>query len=84
MDALLILLGVLGFGAVIIAINAFFVQFDPHRYSREKGSDDVAVDKGLYKHAGGDRRKGLVVVFPLQIDGVLVPQDRRILSDRRS
>lgn len=82
MDTLLILLGVLGFGAIIIAIHVFSVGTDSSLFGPER--EDVSPPAADTAHRRpGDRRSRRVVTFPLLINGKLVAEDRRILPDRR-
>lgn len=86
MDTLLILLGVLGFGAIIIAIHVFSVDSvdsEAHRYRHGDPSAEVEPKRGHVERSGGDRRSGLLVAFPLLINGTMVKTDRRLGSNRR-
>jgi len=80
MDNLLILLGVLGFGAIIISIHVFA---DASR-AYEHGFDGRGGSNGFRERAPGDRRSGKLVVFPLTLaNNNLIHEDRRTLTDRR-
>ena len=87
MDVLLIMLGVLGFGAVVISTYVFTVA------ARTYVSDDHI----RYRHASPqlprsrvvvrnpvDRRSNRPVTFPLTVNGILIAEDRRKLPDRRT
>jgi len=79
MEALLILLGVVGFGAILIAVHVFSVDTVPF------GSDggDMGMSAGLVERSGGDRRSGRAVVFPLLDNEMAIQQERRQQLDRR-
>ena len=76
MDTLIILLGVFGFGAIIIAVHAFVADAGS-LVSEVPAGDDFGERKGH------DRRGGTQVMFPLMINDTLVREDRRALPDRR-
>ena len=84
MDTVLIILGVLGFSAVIIA--AYVVSVATRTYV----SDDKAprgsgpAGRRFIERSPKDRRSGVAVTFPMMIDGMLVTEDRRTSSDRRT
>ena len=84
MDVVLIILGVLGFGAIVISAYVFTVA----------ARNYVAVDekKNRLQHGNGrphverspqDRRSGKPVQFPITVNGVIISEDRRKLPDRR-
>lgn len=81
MDALLITLGILGFGAILISAYVFtvaartYVSEDEKRYGRSAYP--------LVPRRPGDRRSGQPVSFPLTVNGLLITHDRRVLADRR-
>ncbi len=87
MDTVLIVLGVLGLGAIVISAYVFTVaartyvsaEEDVHR--RPAKLNDSG--KPWVNRATGDRRSGKPVQFPLTINGVVIPEDRRRLPDRR-
>jgi len=87
MDAILIILGVMGFGAVVISAYVFMVA------ARNYVSDEQApflrrskepARRSFVERSPTDRRKGNPVTFPLAVNGILIAQDRRILPDRRA
>jgi hypothetical protein len=87
MDVILIILGVMGFGAIIISTYVFMVA------ARNYVSDDQRPFRGNPRESGQhamversptDRRKGNPVTFPLAVNGILIAQDRRVLPDRRA
>ena len=86
MDVVLIILGVLGFGAIVIAAYVFTVAarnyvsdeetFHPERQQPPQANKQVA-------RQAIDRRRGTPVSFPLIINDVTIPRDRRTSPDRR-
>ena len=87
MDVVLIILGVLGFGAIVIAAYVFTVAarnyvsdeeeaFHPERQQPPQANKQVA-------RQAIDRRRGTPVSFPLIINDVKIPRDRRTSPDRR-
>ena len=85
MDVVLIILGILGFGAIMISAFIFTVA------ARNYVSDDQRKDRRnspLAKHQmvvrrPSDRRVGQPVTFPLTVNGMLIPHDRRHTPERR-
>lgn len=86
MDVVLIILGVLGFGAIVISTYVFTVA------ARTYVSDDYRQPRKTTVDAQGkrqvvrnpiDRRSGRVVTFPLTVNGILIANDRRAHQDRR-
>ena len=85
MNVFLITLGVLGFGAILISVYVFTVA------ARNYVSDDHP-NQNTRSHPGNDdliecntqgRRSNQSAQFPLTVQGVLVTQERRQLTDRR-
>ena len=86
MDVVLIILGILGFGAILISTYVFTVA------ARSYVSDDLRSNQG---NPSGSREQGMVarnpvdrrsrgpVTFPLNVNGILIANDRRGPSDRR-
>lgn len=85
MDALLIVLGTLGLGAVVISTYVFtvaartYVSEDQHRYR----TAPQAPGTRFVERSPIDRRSGRPVTFPLTVNGILIAKDRRVLPDRR-
>ena len=86
MDVVLIILGILGFGAIIIAAYVFTVA------ARNYVSDDTYLSQrqNAYLYREGfvarnphDRRLAPPVEFPITVNGVVVSEDRRIHPERR-
>ena len=85
MDTLLIILGVIGFGAIVISAYVFTVAAR-HYVSDDEidfSSNKLDPDKEIIPRSLQDRRRGLPVTFPLQLNGVLIPRDRRHTPERR-
>ncbi|HEY6131344.1 MAG TPA: hypothetical protein VIV27_04960 [Halioglobus sp.] len=85
MDVILIILGVLGFGAIIISSYVFTVAArnyvsDEHRRSMRNLREAA---QNLIARNPIDRRSGRPVTFPLTVNGILIAGDRRFLADRR-
>jgi len=82
----LIILGVLGFGAIVIAAYVFtvaarhYVSAEDHR---QRQASIPPAGKRLNVRNASDRRSGKTVEFPLTVNGILIPQERRHLSERR-
>lgn len=86
MDVLLIIMGTLGFMAVLVSTYVFIVA------ARNYVSDDQtpflrnpqAVNRrSRVERNPTDRRNGRQVAFPLTVNGILIPNDRRVIPDRR-
>lgn len=87
MDTVLIVLGIIGLGAIIIAAYVFTVA--ARHYVSD---DDLEMNGASPTRAFGnsqvsrnsvDRRSGRPVTFPLNVNGVMIPEDRRKGGDRR-
>jgi hypothetical protein len=86
MDVVLVILGVLGFGAIVIAAYVFTVA--ARNYVSE---DDLSGDRPpgrettdrFVQRQPGDRRRGIPVTFPITVKGVRIARDRRVRPDRR-
>lgn len=86
MDVVLIILGVLGFGAIVISTYVFTVAArtyvsDDYRQTRKTTFD--AQSRRLVVRDPVDRRGGRVVTFPLTVNGLLIANDRRSTGERR-
>jgi hypothetical protein len=85
MDVVLIILGILGFGAIMISAYIFTVA------ARNYVSDDLRKDSSNTRTARhqtvtrspSDRRGGQAVTFPLTVNGMLITHDRRHTPERR-
>ncbi|MEZ5571809.1 MAG: hypothetical protein R3E64_07265 [Halioglobus sp.] len=86
MDVLLVILGVLGFGAIAISTYVFTVAArtyvsEDHRLQRNHSADKPP--SHIVPRNPIDRRSGRPVAFPLTVNGILIANDRRSLPDRR-
>lgn len=87
MDVLLIILGVLGFGAVVISTYVFTVAArtyvsDDHR--RYRSPSPQTSPSSMVVRNPVDRRSGRPVTFPLTVNGILIANDRRSHEERRA
>jgi hypothetical protein len=85
MDTVLIILGVLGVGAIVIATYVFTVAARNYVSDDENGVQNhnhSQSGKVLIKRNPVDRRSGQPVTFPLVVKGVRISHDRRHLPDR--
>ena len=86
MDMVLIALGVLGFGAIVIAVYVFtvaarnYVSAEDHK---QRPARVPPAGKRLAMRNPKDRRSGKPVEFPLTVNGILIPQERRHSPERR-
>ena len=86
MDMVLIVLGILGLGAIIISAYVFTVAARnyvsaedlKHRNNRINSSGKPWVERKSH-----DRRSGRPVQFPLTVNGIIIMEDRRHTPDRR-
>ena len=86
MDVVLIILGVLGFGAIVIAAYVFTVAARNYVSAEDKNHRQNGIslsNKRLIARRPDDRRSGKPVEFPLTVNGILIPQERRHSPDRR-
>jgi hypothetical protein len=87
MDAVLIILGVLGFGAILISAYVFVVaarNYVSDDYTALRETRVTPTGRPYILRSATDRRSGKPVEFPLTVNGVVIPEDRRRLPDRRS
>ncbi len=86
MDVLLIIMGTLGFMAILVSTYVFIVA------ARNYVSDDqtpflsksqATNRRSRVERNPTDRRNGRQVTFPLTVNGILIPNDRRVIPDRR-
>ena len=87
MQAVLITLGILGFGAILISVYVFTAA--ARRYvhgmeDEEAYSDRLAAEKLFIKRSGRERRRFALNSFPLRLsDGDVLPSQRRRGERRR-
>lgn len=83
MDAVLIILGIMGCGAIVVSAYVFtvaarnYVSEEDRRYGSRHPAHFV-------ERNPVDRRSGRPVTFPLTVNGILIAHDRRVLPDRRA
>ena len=85
MNTVLLILGVLGLGAVIIAAYVFTVAarnyVSEHKHHETERSERPAAP---ITRSNKDRRQTTnVLPFPITVNGILVAEERRWLPDRR-
>ena len=87
MEIVLIVLGILGFGAIVIAAYVFtvaarnYVSVDtPHPHSESTPQHR----QGFVLRDPKDRRRDPRTDFPLTVNSVVINRDRRVLPDRRA
>jgi len=86
MDTVLIILGCVGFGAIVISAYVFTVA--ARHYVTQDGqelhhADGPPGSKVVITRRSGDRRKGRPVNFPLVLNDNMVSRDRRHTPERR-
>lgn len=87
MDVILIILGVLGVGAIIISAYVFMVAARTYVSDEDAPYRDDSGDSSgrrFVERSPADRRKGKPVTFPLAVNGILIAKDRRTVPDRRA
>lgn len=92
MDAALTVIGILAFGALLIAATIFasaarrFVSGDSRREEEEALASDLSpYRRNWVERSRRDRRRRPEpVAFPIVTNGVRIEYDRRMNSDRRS
>jgi hypothetical protein len=84
MDVVLIILGILGLGAIIISAYVFTVAARNYVSAEESARRGQRSERQFLERSPVDRRSGKPVEFPLTVNGVLVPKDRRRRPDRRN
>ena len=88
MDTVLLVLGILGFGAVVIAAYVFTVAarnyVSEHDSTPEAGDANPGIN-AFIERSLRDRRQAVVVrpEFPITVNGALIPEDRRQMPERR-
>jgi hypothetical protein len=86
MDVILITLGIMGIGAIVISAYVFMVaarNYVSDEHMAIRGNPKKSTPRPLFARSSTDRRTGRPVTFPLAVNGILISQDRRIVSDRR-
>lgn len=89
MDALLTVIGILGLGALLIAVWVFasaakrYVTGEDVRAEMEALQSDLSPYRQWVDREPKDRRKTPANVFPITVNGVTIREDRRRNPDRR-
>lgn len=86
MDVVLVIVGLLGLGAVVISIYVFTVAArtyvsDDHLHRRRNSNGNQPHYRAV--RSSSDRRSNRPVTFPLTVNSILIANDRRTLPDRR-
>jgi hypothetical protein len=86
MDIVLIILGVLGFGAIVIAAYVFtvaarnYVSNESHPDRMPNAQDPAGA---FVERRPVDRRRSTPASFPITVNSVMIARDRRSQPDRR-
>ena len=86
MDTVLLVIGVLGLGAIVIAAYVFVVA--ARNYASENGQPQqkdptLPTTRTFIDRNKRDRRELLRSDFPMTVNGMLIPVERRVMPDRR-
>lgn len=79
-------IAVMGLGALLISVYVFAAA--ARNFVSDDDSDDIQTKSSsltsINARSGDDRRKATVVtMFPITVNGVLIPEERRQQGDRR-
>ncbi|MEM6579615.1 MAG: hypothetical protein AAF699_00005 [Pseudomonadota bacterium] len=85
MDVLLIILGVLGFGAIIISAYVFTVAARNYVSTDDPplAQQTPTRKEGFVTRNPHDRRKNPATEFPITVNSVVIEKDRRRTPERR-
>ena len=89
MDILLTIIGILGLGALLIAVWVFASAAKRYVSGESMQNEMQAMESDFspYRHwadRGDDRRRNKdPIVFPITINGEYIAEDRRVSPDRR-
>lgn len=84
MNALLVVIAVLGLSALIISAYIFSVAARSFVSEEAINTDQELGARDLFPRRSSDRRKApSPVSFPIALNGVVIPVDRRKKPDRR-
>ena len=86
MDTVLLILGILGFGAVVIAAYVFTVAARNYVSEYEDAGETGKAKPGsgaFIERNQSDRRQVVQLDFPITVSGVLIQEDRRKMPERR-
>jgi hypothetical protein len=88
-DALLTVIGILGLGALLIAVWVFasaakrYVSGENARAEIEALQSDLSPYRPWVERDTSDRRKTPTNVFPIMVNGMMIEADRRKSPERR-
>ena len=86
MDVVLIILGVMGLGAIVISVYVFMAaarNYVSDENMSIRRNPEESAQRPPVERSPTARRSEKPVTFPLAVNGILIAQDRRILYDRR-
>ena len=86
MDMILIILGILGIGAIVISAFVFTVaarNYVSDDYTQTNALPGKNAPSRIVERSPTDRRSNKRVTFPLTVNGLLIANDRRLTPDRR-
>ena len=87
MDVILIILGVLGLGAIVIAAYVFTVAARTY-VSNDLHTPQVSYSpqnkRGFVIREPRDRRRSVPAQFPMTVNSVVITRDRRETGERRA
>ena len=87
MEVVLIVLGILGFGAIVIAAYVFTVaarNYVSNDNTIPLGDRTAARREGFVVRDPRDRRRGVPADFPITVNSVVISGDRRKSPNRRA
>ena len=87
MEVVLIVLGILGFGAIVIAAYVFTVaarNYVSHDNDVPHSERTASRRDGFVMRDPKDRRSDVYAKFPMTVNSVVIPHDRRELPERRA
>ncbi len=86
MDTVLLVLGILGFGAVVVAAYVFTVaarNYVSNHNGAAKTGAAASPDRIFIERNRRARRQHVQLDFPITVNGTVIPDDRRQVPDRR-
>lgn len=82
MNTALIIVGAMGFGAILVSVYVFLVA--ARNYVSRDGRPGRRDSAYFVNRASADRRAAQTVSFPLNLNGILIEEDRRSGRERRT
>lgn len=86
MNLVLMIIAVLGLGALLISVVIFTLAARRYVSDEDPEPHGLVTDNGRDHRSrnSDDRRQSLPpTIFPLTVNGQLIPEDRRLQADRR-